>query len=184
LFRLNAGTKWIVTVLNTLSVWTRPHRYEGPLVVSGAIAAVYFTAYLKQIINQGRPEGAPFTDPGMPSSHSLTCFFIASAWSSLLLLAPAASMLLPTVVVQSLFWMGAMGVAWLRVVCGYHSPAQVVVGASLGSILGWLWVLLGQASYGAYPKTTLFSLWALYLSGAVLFISKYMRNWITHEKHL
>ena len=185
LFRLNASTKWIVTIANTLAVWTRPHRYEGPFIVFGSLMAVYFTSFLKKVINQGRPDGAPFTDPGMPSSHSLTCFFIASAWNFVLLSSSLPSSSFRSVVpIQGLVWAGAAGVALLRVVCGYHSWAQIGVGAGLGSLLGSIWAGGGRRLYQLNPTTTFYTFWMLYVAGAALFISKNMKDWVTHEKHL
>ena len=32
---------------------------------------------LKRVINEARPEGARTADPGMPSSHSMSLFFLA-----------------------------------------------------------------------------------------------------------
>ena len=109
LFKCNASTKWVVTFLNSLALWTRPHRYEGPFIVFGSIAAVYLTNYLKRMINQGRPDGAPFTDPGMPSSHALLSFFIATSWDSTGLLYVASPSPL-----RASIWLGAAAVAWLR----------------------------------------------------------------------
>ena len=134
------------------------------------------------MINQGRPDGAPFTDPGMPSSHSLTCFFIASAWN--LVLAASSSPAKWIVPVQGFVWAGAATVAWLRVVCGYHSWAQIGVGAGLGSLLGSGWIQWGKLLYQLCPATTFYTFWGLYVSGAALFISKNMKDWITHERHL
>lgn len=206
-FRLNASTKWIITILHSWALWSRPHRYEGPLIVLGSIVATYLTQYLKQVINQGRPAGAPFTNPGMPSSHSLISFFIAAAWTpvlwlgyyysatmataattattttALLLLSPRRT-LAATAVSISLLWMGATMVALLRWMCGYHSWAQISVGAGLGTLWGVLWTTLGRQLYQLAPKVTFYSLWTLYLSGAALFISTNMRDWLTHEKHL
>jgi membrane-associated phospholipid phosphatase len=214
-FRLNANTKWIITFLHTAALWSRPHRYEGPLIVLGTIVSTYLTQYLKQVINQRRPAGAPFTDPGMPSSHSLISFFIAAAWTPVLLLmhglasssatmtvAGATTMTntmatplfvflsLPlsprtrTVLSISLLWISATLVALLRVICGYHSWAQISVGAVLGTLMGVVWTTLGRQLYQFAPHVTFSTLWIFYLSGAVLFISTTMRNWVTHEKHL
>lgn len=176
LFRCNASTKWIVTLINTVALWSRPHRFEGPWIVFGSIVAVYFTNFLKSVINQNRPSGAPFADPGMPSSHSLTCFFAATAWN--------ASPIVVSFELKALAWFGAFVVAWLRVVCGYHSWAQVGVGAGLGSLLGSVWVTFGEYLYRQYPTATFGVSWGLYISGATLFISTKMKDWITHERNL
>lgn len=174
---LNSSTKWLVTLAHTIAVWSRPHKFHGPYIVVGTIAGVYLTEVLKKIINQGRPAGSPFTDPGMPSSHSLVSFFAAVAWISaldgyggnigkVLLLASAAM------------------VAILRVVCGYHSIAQIAVGAALGSVLGQSWVIVGNMFHLSYPGLMFAVVWAAYLGGSAFFISKNMTKWISRDKHL
>jgi len=188
LLRLNAATKWWVTVACTSRIWLRTSDYQGPFVVVGAIASVYLADILKQIINHDRPAGAPFADPGMPSSHSLVSFFLAAGWTAASLVDVA--MVRPnlsswsTVLGTGLAWMGAAVVALLRVVCGYHSWDQIGVGALLGISLGWLWAALGSAIYQLSPIFTFRVSWACYLFGSVFFMTKNMRHWVHREKHL
>ena len=174
LFTLNSSTKWLVTLANTLGIWTRLPRCEGPFIVVGAIAATYFTAVLKKTINHDRPAGAPFTDPGMPSSHSLVSFFMAAAWGSLV----CSGVAVP------LAWAGASTVALLRVVCGYHSWDQISVGALLGSTMGFAWARIGAVLIPSYPQVMQKASWGLYLLGSALFILKDMKEWLHKEKHL
>jgi len=176
LFKCNSSTKWIVTLLNTVLVWSQPHRYEGPFIVFGSIMAVYFTNFLKSIINQSRPDGAPFADPGMPSSHSLTCYFIVSAWNS--------SPIITSPFIKEFLRIGAATVACLRVVCGYHSWAQVGVGAVLGSLLGSIWVTCGHYWYSTAPLLLFKTAWGLYLCASALFICTKMKDWTRNEKDL
>eukprot|EP00977_Amphora_coffeiformis_P027481 scaffold34615_cov180-Amphora_coffeaeformis.AAC.3 len=188
LLRLNAATKWGVTVACTSRIWFQTADYQGPFVVVGAIASVYIADILKQIINHDRPAGAPFTDPGMPSSHSLVTFFLAASWT--------ATSLADVVMVQptmaswgtllgtGLAWIGAAIVALLRVVCGYHSWDQIAVGALLGIFMGWLWAALGRAVYQLAPAITFRASWASYLLASAFFIAKNMRHWVHKEKHL
>lgn len=176
-YKVNSSTKWLVTIANTLAIWTRIHRYEGPFVVVGAILSVYFTDALKKILNHDRPAGAPFADPGMPSSHSLVSFFMVAAWSNLVL---------PTSFIGiTLLLASASSIAMLRVVCGYHSWAQVGVGAVLGSGMGLSWAKLGSfvATHG-HPTAVFRLSWSLYILGSGLFIVKNMREWLHRDKHL
>ena len=46
-------------------------------VVGGILNAV-LAKVLKRVINQARPEGARTLDPGMPSSHAMSLFFLAT----------------------------------------------------------------------------------------------------------
>ena len=79
-YRANAATKWAVALAQTVAVASR-RDIVAPYIVVGSIAAAFSTAKLKRIIDQQRPEGAPFTDPGMPSSHALVATFAAASWA-------------------------------------------------------------------------------------------------------
>ena len=182
---LNANTKWYVTVVNTMGIWLRVPHYEGPWIVVGAIASAFLADVLKQIMNHSRPAGSPFTDPGMPSSHSLVCFFMAAAWTTLL-----DPSLWITGNCHSLWigrgfaWTSAATIALLRVVCGYHSWNQIGVGAALGVTMGWVWATTGQIIYQAQPQFTTILAWVLYLAGSALFMVKKMKTWLGEHKHL
>ena len=179
--RLNSNTKWLVTIGNTAGVWSRPHSYQGPFIIAGAIAAVYFTDVLKKMINQSRPDTSVLVDPGMPSSHSLVSFFLAVGWIG----AIGASGLVGNaeVIGKISLAISAATVAVLRVVCGYHSWAQIGVGAVLGSAMGQAWVMLGRSLHLHYPKTLHDVSWALYLAGSALFIKTNISKWHREHKH-
>eukprot|EP00542_Grammatophora_oceanica_P016120 CAMPEP_0194042888 /NCGR_PEP_ID=MMETSP0009_2-20130614/14616_1 /TAXON_ID=210454 /ORGANISM="Grammatophora oceanica, Strain CCMP 410" /LENGTH=212 /DNA_ID=CAMNT_0038686917 /DNA_START=298 /DNA_END=936 /DNA_ORIENTATION=+ len=184
--KLNSSTKWIVTLANTIGIWIAPsiqNPAEGPFIVVGAILSVYFTDVLKKIINNERPAGAPFADPGMPSSHSLVSFFLAAAWSTLLLTTISSSAIAGT----TLLWASASLIALLRVMCGYHSYAQIGVGAILGSGMGFSWAKLGM-SFMEAPQRSQFVFqvvsWSSYIMLSALFIGKNMRDWLHKDKHL
>jgi hypothetical protein len=177
-YKMNASTKWLVTFANSLALWARPSNFEGPFIVLGSILAVYFTVVLKKWINQGRPDGAPFTDPGMPSSHSLVTFFSVASWVAVL---PAS---MKSLELSLLLWASASTVALLRVICGYHSYAQIGVGATLGSFLGWAWITGGTAMHAVNPRLTFMASWITYLVGAAIYISRDIRHWVGKEKHL
>ena len=86
---------------------------------------------LRRLIKQGRPAGSIFTDPGMPSSHALVATFMASAWASQLGPGRAAALLASAAVVSV-----------LRVLCGHHSWAQILVGAAMGLGMSRAWMRL------------------------------------------
>jgi dolichyldiphosphatase len=162
---VNASSKWLIAAANLIGVWL--HKEEGPFIVVGCIAASFLTEnVLKHVINQGRPPGSPLSDPGMPSSHSLASFFLAITWMS--------------VVGQRLLFLGlATLVATLRIVCGFHTLAQIAVGAILGSIFGLVWIVLGHGlqQFGN-PEILRVCIWFAYVCGSVLFIWKIMAKWL------
>ena len=176
-YKLNASTKWLIPLACTIGVWARVHRYEGPFVIIGSILSAYFTIVLKRIVNQRRPDGAPFADPGMPSSHSLLSFFLAVAWSTLAF--PSSPVVSGSLLVCAGF------VALLRVICGYHSWAQIAVGSILGCSMGFSWAKLGSfvATHG-HPTAVFRASWIVYLVGSVFYAFKTMRPWLYEEKHL
>lgn len=47
------------------------------LWVAGSILNAALSKILKRIINEARPEGARTADPGMPSSHAMSLFFLS-----------------------------------------------------------------------------------------------------------
>ena len=179
--KLNSSTKWLITIGNTLGVWCRPHSFQGPYIIAGAIASVYFTDVLKKLINQGRPDGSILTDPGMPSSHSLVSFFAAIGWVG----AISASELVGSVALIAKIGLivAASAVAILRVVCGYHTWAQIGVGASVGAFLGQLWLALGAALHLKNPRVLYFVSWATYLAGSALFVNTNIKKWHREHKH-
>lgn len=176
IYKINASTKWVVTVATIVAVWSNPQNFFGPYIMVGSIAAVYLTVVLKNIIQQDRPEGAPFSDPGMPSSHSLVSFFLAVAWKShLVAIASYDGMILLA---------AATAVATLRVVCGYHTIPQIAVGAVLGSGMGYGWFALGKIFHASNPKLAFALGWSVYLGLSAIYIQRDIRKWITENKDL
>ena len=95
--RLNSSTKWLVTIAQTGAVWSR-RDFVSPFLVLGAILSAFATGTLKELINESRPAGAPFADPGMPSSHALVSTFAAVGWALHLRSTVASALLLSAAV--------------------------------------------------------------------------------------
>lgn len=172
---LNSSTKWLVTLGNVVALWSRPRNVFGPFIVTGVILATYLTALLKRLIDQGRPDGAPFSDPGMPSSHALSSFFLANCWRQTYQHGP---------VVGPWLWSAAATVALLRVVCGFHTLAQISVGAVLGVSLGHGWMMVGRWLSTTYPVWTFRVVWLAYVSLSLLFLQSTMSKWTQEDRHL
>ena len=164
----NGLTKWAVVAAQTTAVLTR-RDFASPYIVVGSISASFAAHKLKKIINQQRPNGSPFVDPGMPSSHALVATFAAVAWM---------------IQFQSLRASVALGVAaatvsLLRVATGCHTWAQILVGAGLGTLGGTCWMALGASltPVGAAPHGVLAAMYATYLGGSVAFVLRKMDKW-------
>lgn len=170
-FALNAATKWLVSIAVTAGVVWNPKTFRGPFIVVGGIGATVLATKLKRLVNQKRPEGAPFTDPGMPSSHALVSFFVANAWRPHLQGSPW-TMVAATVV------------SVLRVLCGYHTVPQIAVGGLLGTLLGFGWTRLGGVLDARHHQATFVVSWATYLIGSALYVRKEVVRWFTDEKFL
>jgi membrane-associated phospholipid phosphatase len=102
------------------------HGAKGSLgCAAGSLANNYATDYLKRTINQRRPNGR---GRGMPSGHTSR---VASAFGCLLgqegFTAPTVALGAATVIT-----------AYSRVEGDYHTVEQVLVGAVLGTALGYL----------------------------------------------
>ena len=163
----NAATKWVVVAAQTTAVLTRQD-FVSPYIVIGSIAAAFGTAALKRIINQQRPAGAPFTDPGMPSSHALVATFAATAWA----------IQLQDPIIRSLLVAVAATISILRVATGYHTWPQVGVGSLLGAGGAWAWMVLNPTAGVAAPgPLAMGTVYASYVLGSALFVLRKMRSW-------
>jgi len=172
-----------VLALNTLAVW-KTRSFAAPFIVTGAIPACFLAKALKKVINQARPAGAEPLDPGMPSSHSLVTFFLATAWVQHLMTGalspvPAVPLVVPSLLVGAL----AVAVAVLRVVCKYHTVPQVLVGAGVGASCAAAWTAVGAALLRRvdYRAAVLFSFVA-YLGMMTLFVRSFVMKWLSGKK--
>ena len=168
-YKANGASKWIVVAAQTTAVATR-RDLVAPYIVVGSIAASFGTAKLKRMINQQRPEGAPFSDPGMPSSPALVATFAAAAWAAHLRNL-AVGLGLAAI---------AGTVSLLRVVTGYHTWAQIGVGAALGTASACAWMAIGAQILSTAIIATRHqyaALYGVYLGGSALFIGRKMSKW-------
>ena len=169
----NAATKWLVVAAQTSAVVVR-RDVIAPYIVVGSIGSAFVCKKLKKAFNQQRPAGAPFTDPGMPSSHALVATFAAAAWAlhqRQYAATAAAAALWPPLLLA-----GAAIVALLRVATGYHTWAQIGVGSGLGVVGATAWMGAGHALLARRALSPL-AVWAAYLGGSFIFITKAMAKW-------
>ncbi|XP_027347956.1 lipid phosphate phosphatase epsilon 1, chloroplastic [Abrus precatorius] len=139
---LNRLSKWIVSALFGVLIFWR-HDAEALWFAAGSMLNGMLSISLKIILNKKRPSSNLKSDPGMPSSHAQSIFFIAMF-----------------IILSSVEWLGineisissgglvlAFGsyITYLRVSQKLHTVSQVVVGAFMGSICSFLWYWIWNA---------------------------------------
>uniref|UniRef100_A0A7N1A184 Phosphatidic acid phosphatase type 2/haloperoxidase domain-containing protein n=1 Tax=Kalanchoe fedtschenkoi TaxID=63787 RepID=A0A7N1A184_KALFE len=74
---LNRLSKWIVAAaFCAIFIWK--HDAEAMWLLTGSVLNTILSIVLKQVLNQDRPVSTLKSDPGMPSSHAQSIFFVAA----------------------------------------------------------------------------------------------------------
>jgi len=182
LSRINDSTKWIVSAIaftyllfhrDLLSCWC----------VFGAVTASIVNKIVKYTLNHQRPTTSIKQDPGMPSAHANSLAYL----STFCALASSSQPLSDPLGLLLVFGVPSIAIylAWLRVVMGYHSIAQVAVGWVLGSGVASSWWLVGHrkllpylaASDPMYSKL----LYGLTVVAVVVFSYTNVRRWVQEK---
>ncbi|XP_039142812.1 lipid phosphate phosphatase epsilon 2, chloroplastic-like [Dioscorea cayenensis subsp. rotundata] len=136
---LNKLSKWLVACLFGLYILWR-HDGEALWAAMGSVVNSWLSITLKQILNHQRPVSALRSDPGMPSSHAQSIFYIAVL--GILSLFQWMGTNLFTVSMGAFILISGSYLTWLRVSQQLHTTSQVLVGAILGSscAISWFWL--------------------------------------------
>ncbi|XP_054810377.1 lipid phosphate phosphatase epsilon 1, chloroplastic-like [Prosopis cineraria] len=136
---INRLSKWITAIIfNGYIIWR--HDAETFWFALGCALNMVLSVELKQILNQERPSTLR-SDPGMPSSHAQTFYFIAmfAVLSSI----KWAGMNEFTITIGGLTLAFGSYFSYLRVSQQFHTVSQVVVGGGIGMLFSgswfWLW---------------------------------------------
>lgn len=139
LWYINESTKWVVSSLVFgILLWKRDETTAW-CIIGGVITAIACRT-LKFLINASRPSSSVKSDPGMPSSHASTLAFL-SVFPSLVVLQARHG--LSSFLLAWSLPMGAIFLTSLRVILGYHTVPQVVVGWMLGATIAYTWLRFG-----------------------------------------
>ncbi|XP_028807220.1 lipid phosphate phosphatase epsilon 2, chloroplastic-like [Neltuma alba] len=156
---INRLSKWMTTILfNAYIIWR--HDAETLWFALGCALNMMLSVELKHILNQERPSTLK-SDPGMPSSHAQTFYFIAMF--TILSCIKWAGMNEFTITVSGLTLAFGSYFSYLRVSQQFHTVSQVVVGGGIGMVFSWSWfwlwnTLVASAIESFFPlKLTLFS---------------------------
>ncbi|KAK1359876.1 Lipid phosphate phosphatase epsilon 2, chloroplastic [Heracleum sosnowskyi] len=139
---LNDLSKWLVVALFSLVLLLR-HDAKAIWISTGSILNVGLSIALKKILNQERPSSASKSDPGMPSSHAQSLFYLSFIVT--LSMMEWLGMNIYTTLLAGLVLSLGSYFAWLRVSQGFHTMSQVTVGAVAGSVYAGLWFWLWDA---------------------------------------
>ncbi|KAL3527131.1 hypothetical protein ACH5RR_011787 [Cinchona calisaya] len=133
---LNNLSKWLVTILfGIFLLWK--HDAEALWAAMGSVINAGLSSLLKKLLNQERPVAYLRSDPGMPSNHAQSIFFV----TTLAILSTVQSWGLNglTTAISGIVLAAGSYFSWLRVSQQLHTFSQVVVGALLGTIFSILW---------------------------------------------
>lgn len=134
---INDATKWVVSAVVFLILLLKRDEATAWCVVGGIVAAFICRA-LKFAINASRPPQSKKVDPGMPSSHACTLGFLSVFASVVMLDASVHTIFAASLPILGLF------LTYLRVLLGYHTFPQVMVGWMLGSTIAVAWHSAGN----------------------------------------
>ncbi|KAM1529236.1 hypothetical protein ACFX1Z_018466 [Malus domestica] len=181
--KLNRLSKWIISALFAVVILWR-HDGEAIWAAMGSVVNSILSVILKRILNQERPIPSLRAEPGMPSSHAQSIFYIVTftIWSIVEWLGMNEISL--TVTAFAL----AFGTyfSWLRVSQKLHTLSQIVVGAAFGTIFAIFWFWTWNAFV---EKAFVSSLWVQIVvsvgaAGFCLgFVVHVIRYWLKDESY-
>ncbi|XP_055803895.1 lipid phosphate phosphatase epsilon 1, chloroplastic-like isoform X3 [Solanum dulcamara] len=139
---LNRLSKWLVAaVFGIIFLWR--HDAGALWAVSGSILNAGLSTVLKRILNQERPVSTIRSDPGMPSSHAQSIFYIVMF--CIVSMVEYFGLNGITAVIGALIFAVGSYLSWLRVSQQLHTTSQVAVGAALGCSFSVFWFWLWDA---------------------------------------
>eukprot|EP00268_Persea_americana_P003927 TRINITY_DN11212_c0_g3_i1.p1 TRINITY_DN11212_c0_g3~~TRINITY_DN11212_c0_g3_i1.p1 ORF type:complete len:292 (-),score=44.16 TRINITY_DN11212_c0_g3_i1:74-949(-) len=148
---MNQSSKWLVSALfGAFIIWK--HDAEAMWAAMGAVTNSYLSITLKRILNQQRPVPTLKSDPGMPSSHAQSIFYIVVF--AMVSLVEWLGINAFTLSAGACLFICGSYFSWLRVSQQLHTINQVVIGAILGSIFSivwfWSWDAFVSAAFTSY----------------------------------
>lgn len=182
---INESTKWVVSGIAFTILISKRDEITAWCIIGGVISAI-LCRMLKLMINASRPPNARKSDPGMPSSHASTLAFL-SMYPSMMLLehSPGVEVATSNVALACSLVAGGVFLTCLRVILGYHTWPQVVVGWLLGSSVAIVWQYMGVNIILPYLMSHAVGRWGLTLSTCgfvALFAVKNVLRWAREER--
>lgn len=182
---INESTKWVVSGIAFTVLIGKRDEMTAWCIIGGVISAMLCRT-LKFLINASRPPRARKSDPGMPSSHACTLAFLSMYPSMMILeLSPGAELATTNMVAALGLIAGGMFLTSLRVILGYHTWPQVIVGWLLGSSVAVSWQYIGVKAALPYLMSHAVGRWCLTLGTCgfvALFAVKNVLRWAREER--
>ncbi|EKX51638.1 hypothetical protein GUITHDRAFT_134529 [Guillardia theta CCMP2712] len=148
------NTRWLVSLTAAaFLIWRRDAVTIA--AIGGALGNAALGKLLKRLLAEKRPDGAPVSDPGMPSSHAMSLFFLSLYLSAAINVWTDWPMAARTIVTSSLLIFSTYSAAW-RVRAGFHTPAQILVGSVLGGFNGMAWFYFNHQNMAALQRLDVF----------------------------
>jgi dolichyldiphosphatase len=107
------------------------------------VGAAFATKLLKRALNAARPPTARKADPGMPSSHAQSLFYLGTYVAIRVVQGAGGGSSTVRVAAAVALTAAAAALTALRVRLGYHTLPQVVAGAALGGVNAAAWAAVG-----------------------------------------
>ncbi|KAJ4822952.1 hypothetical protein Tsubulata_000305 [Turnera subulata] len=178
---LNRLSKWLVSgSFGAIILWR--HDPASLWAAMGSVINAILSVTLKRILNQERPSAAPKADPGMPSNHAQSIFYIVTF--AILSIVDSLGVDETSLILSALVLAIGSYFSWLRVSQRLHTVSQVAVGAVIGSAFSSLWywtwsgVVLDAFSSYLWVRVTVVLGAIAFCAGFVLHV---ISDWLTDE---
>lgn len=172
----NESTKFVVS-FTAFCVLLYYRNAAASVALFGSILASLAGKLLKRLLAHARPDGARKADPGMPSSHAVSLGYLASY-------AAACCSGLPE---RAALQLAGLLLTALRVVLGFHTVPQVVVGYALGGSSALVLHALAESvllpALDTYPALLLSLYWATAAS-VLAFALVSSKSWVADARAL
>ncbi|KAG0476637.1 hypothetical protein HPP92_013011 [Vanilla planifolia] len=177
---LNRLSKWFVAALfGIVLIWK--HDEEAMWAAMGSVVNAWLSKTLKKFLNQDRPS-ALRSDPGMPSSHAQSIFYVSVFVTLSLTYSFGVNAF--TVGVDVITLILGSYLSSLRVSQQLHTVNQVIVGAAVGSASSiawfWMWHLLVQQAFNSsiWVRILVFFSSVSFCLGFLIYV---VGNWLEDE---
>ncbi|RAL49247.1 hypothetical protein DM860_018120 [Cuscuta australis] len=179
---LNNLSKWLFAVLFGITVLWK-HDAQALWASIGSVLNSLLSHILKRLLNQRRPVPTSRSDPGMPSSHAQSIFYIVTY--TIITVIESFGMNGLTAALGGLVYALSCYFSWLRISQKLHTTNQVLVGATIGLGFSHFWFWLWNAIMFKAFESLFWVHFIVVLAAAVLctgFLVYVLKYWILYSE--